>query len=152
MSLALTANTVTASTITNISGVTFGQLNVSGTLGVGQLFTCTNGIYCTNNTPMANSAVSATNWLTLPAAGVYFLLVSQTQAQASSAHIELIDNLTRVYMVVVSASSSQNCILYNMGNNSGYFSCSSSGQYTINLTVSLSSGQYTYRAYYQKIF
>lgn len=152
MSLSLSANTVTANTITNISGVTFGVLNVSGTLGVGQLLTSVNGLYSYIKTPVSNATVSTTNYLTLPEAGVYFVLVSQTTVTASSSSIELIDNLTRVCMVICSTLSSQNCQIYNLGNSSSYFSLSSSGQFTINLTVSLSSGQYMYRSYYQKIF
>jgi hypothetical protein len=99
----------------------------------------------------ATASATTTNFVTFPSAGVYFLLVSQCSGTSSQTP-ELIDNLCRVYLCIVSTSnaSSQWVKLYNLANDTGFFSCSGSGQYTINLTVN--TGTFTYRAYHQKIF
>lgn len=124
---------------------------MTGATTLSSTLTTTAGLLSSVTTAAASASVSTTNVLTFPSAGAYLLLVSQCSGTTSSTP-ELIDNLTRVYMVIVSTLGTQTCQLYNLGNNSGYFSCSGSGQYTINLTVSLSSGQYVYRFFYQKLF
>lgn len=99
----------------------------------------------------ASASATTTNFVTFPSAGVYFLLVSQCSGTSSQTP-ELIDNLCRVYLCVVSTSSAttQWVQLYSLANNTGWFNCTGSGQYTINLNVN--AGTFTYRAFYQKIF
>lgn len=108
--------------------------------------------------PMLNYVSTATNsasvttnpFVTLPSAGVYFLLVSQCSGTTSQT-VELIDNLCKLFVVICSTSSGIPAQLITLLNpNNTYFSINASGQFGISLTVN--SGAFTYRAFYQKIF
>lgn len=76
MSLSLNANTITSGTISNSSGTLLGSLNVSGSI------TTNNSLYCNVSSAVATASVTTTNYITLPAAGVYILLVSQTNGES----------------------------------------------------------------------
>lgn len=97
-----------------------------------------------------SSSITVNPFVTFPSAGVYLWFVSQCSGTSSQTP-ELIDNLAKLFFVICSTASNQPAqviTLYNPSN--AYFSVSNIGQLTIGITVS--SGSYVYRSFYQKLF
>jgi hypothetical protein len=101
-------------------------------------------------TAAASTSVTVNPFVTFPSSGVYLLFIAQCSGTTSSTP-ELIDNLSKLFIVICSTNSSQAAqvvTLYNPTN--GWFSITNIAQLSIGLTVS--AGSFTYRAFYQKLF
>lgn len=126
------------------------QLHVNGTFGTTERQHCI--IQSAAATSTGVGGVTTTNFITLPDSGVYFLMCSAAADSLGSHRIQNISTHTRIWMVIASAVTGTNCIMYNLGSSSTTnFDLVPSGRLTINLTVAAGNST-VYRAWHQKIF